>query len=662
MSTIVFALKNVKLRMLKKSTNRSPEGVGLPSCTPGPCVRDLKKFYSTSIAFCLLLAFWLRIHALAAESLWEDEIFSALQASMPLAAMLRQTASDIHPPGYYLMIGAAARLLDWVAWPPSATTDWLWRMPSAFAGVLAVALTWRLAREWLGGEIALVAALLLTLSPVAVHYSREARMHALFLLIGVLSTWALTRALRSRRRGWWLAYALATAAGMYTFYMGLALPLVHGCWLVAYLLAQPRRTVVRPAVLGFILSMLLAAALYLPWWPVVWQIARLRLALSATASATESAAPWPAVPVQAISALGPGRDATPWLWFALWLIGLLSTVASASGDRKAPRWHLAVLGGLWLAVPLMAGALSGDPRIRHARYAFLLPLYLILVAQGIKGCVQPIARMRAGFARVAFAAVAAGTLLLSAFHLPEVYRPVRTAWREAAAYLTEQTRPGDVIISDALFDTGRYLGYYYRGPAELTTPAMLVATLPRRIEGLRISGGRVWAVTRFYPRPVAAVRPVEFPGLVVSEPVLPIYEAAVLQEAVIDLMRQAVTAAPAWAEHMTAQGLMQPDARVTRAAAYLFLGDVLRAAGHLSEAITAYQAMVADDPASPGGYVVLAEAYAAAGRFEEAVAAYRQAVARQPRWQGARATAAEALARAGAWAAAAAAYQALTTQ
>ncbi len=619
------------------------------------------KFHFTIIAFGLWLAFWLRIHALAAESLWEDEIFTALQASLPLSEMLQQTARDIHPPGYYLLVGTMARLLDWSAWPPSATTDWLWRIPSAFVGVLAVALTWRLAREWLGREIGLVAALLLAINPVAVHYSREARMHALFLLIGVLSTWALTRALRSHRRGWWLIYALATAAGMYTFYMGLVLPLVHVLWLAAYLLTQPRHIAARPAMMRFVLSMALAFVLYLPWWPVVWQMVRLRLAVPASTSANSGIATLPGFLAQAIIALGPGRDAIPWFWFALWLIGLLYTAVGTSDDRKVGRWHLAVLGALWLALPLISATLSGDPRIRHARYAFLLPLYLIIVAQGIRGSAQPLARIQGSLSQTPFVFVAALLILLSALHLPEVYRPVRTAWREAAAYLTAQTQPGDVIISDALFDTGRYLGYYYRGPAELTTPAMLVATLPRRIEGMRISGGRVWAITRFHPRPVAAVRLVEFPGLVISEPVLPIYEIAVLREAVTDLMRQAVTAAPKWAEQMTAQGLMQPDARVTRAAAYLFLGDVLRASGRLSEAIAAYQAMVTDDPDPPGGYLALAEVYMAAGHFEEAVYAYRQAVARQPRWQGMRAAAADALADAGEWAAAAAAYQALTT-
>ncbi len=140
---------------------------------------------------------------------------------------------------------------------------------------------------------------------------------------------------------------------------------------------------------------------------------------------------------------------------------------------------------------------------------------------------------------------------------------------------------------------------------------------------------------------------------------MPVYEPEVLTAAMIDLGQQAVAAAPEWAARMSAQGIMDPDPHVARAAAYLFLGDTLRVAGRLPEAIAAYEAMVADDPDPAAGYVVLAEAYQEAGRDEAAVRAYQAAVARTPKWQGATAEAAEALAQAGRWTEAAAAYQAI---
>ena len=136
-----------------------------------------------------------------------------------MGELLDWTAGDIHPPGYYLIVGWLANGLGWVRVIPSALTDWLWRFPSALAGTLAVALTYRLGVDLLNRWVGLDAALLLAVSPVAVQYSQEARMHALFLLGALLSTWTLGRALaKPRLWQWWLAYALATALSMYTVF------------------------------------------------------------------------------------------------------------------------------------------------------------------------------------------------------------------------------------------------------------------------------------------------------------------------------------------------------------------------------------------------------------------------------------------------------------
>jgi hypothetical protein len=251
-------------------------------------------------------------------------------------------------------------------------------------------------------------------------------------------------------------------------------------------------------------------------------------------------------------------------------------------------------------------------------------------------------------------------MLISVFYLPGYYRQAKPDWRGVAGYLAARTRPGDVIVTDALFDAGRYLDYYYSGPAELVTPALLVTNLSDRVVSMRASSGRVWVVTRFRPRPLAAVHLVEFPGLVISEPVVVVYEPRVLTTAMIDLMQQAVAAAPGWAAQMSAEGVMDPDPWVSRAGAYLFLGDTYRAAGRLPDAIVAYQGMVADDP-TPGGYVLLAKTCEKAGQPEQAVQAYQRAVTLNPAWRGPDADAAAVLAAAHRWGDAAAAYRTIVT-
>jgi len=416
----------------------------------------------------------------------------------------------------------------------------------------------------------------------------------------------------------------------------------------------------------------LAFALYLPWWPTLLGIVTRRPATGGAEAGVGSPA---AFLVEAIHSLGPAPGWSAWLFLGLWAVGLARLI------RRRPA--LALFGGLWLALPLALPFVFRDPRALHLRYAFLLPVYLLFVAQGVLvtggwglgagrqqtgDSPQKVAdgKQRIGYwpspisllpALCAPLLALLGLVLVSVLYLPGYYRRAKPDWRGAGAYLTARTAPGDVIVTGPLFDVGRYLGYYYHGPAELMPPALLVSTLPDRVISMRASGGRVWVVTRFPPNLGSASRPVAFAGLTVSEPMIPVYEPEVLTEAMIELMQQAVAAAPQWAAEMSAERVLDPDPLVARAAAYLFLGDTLRAAGRLPEAVAAYEAMVADNPTAAGGYATLAEAYAETGQMAAAAKAYQQAVALNPTWQGPAAEAAASLAEAGRWAEAVAAYR-----
>ncbi len=603
----------------------------------------------------LLLAFALRLYHLAAQSLWEDEIFTVTQVVLPFQQLIHWTAGDIHPPGYYVLLGLFARLGGWWLWVPSAQTDWLWRLPSVLLGTAAVALTFRLGRELMGREVAVAAALLLALSPVAVQYSQEARMHELFLFGAVLSTWVLNRALsRPEKWKWWLFYGLAAAFNLYVVYLGFAVLAAQAVWVLVFALRERSGQPVK----GGLLAGGLAFVLYIPWWPVL---------LSTVGRGLQTQKPDMVLgsPLSfglgMLESLGPAAGWSAWLFLVLCLVGILSAV------RKRP--DLAAFGVAWLLVPMIVALAFGDPRAQHMRNAFMLPVYLLFVGRGCVVAAGAAQRLLTGkrtetvsgsVSRVFLVALMALVVAASAVSLPAYYGRSKTAWRQVADYLNEKTKPGDVIVTGALFDMRRYLDYYYHGPAELVTPAMLVNTLPHRSKSMRAAGGRVWAVVRFSPQPMTATQQVPFPGLVILEPTLPVYEPDVLTQAMINLSQQEVAAAFDWAAQMQAQGLMEPDPLVTQAAAYLFLGDVYRAAGDLPAAVGAYEAMVADQPYTAGGYVTLAKAYQAAGQTEKAAHAFAQAVSLDPAWQGSAADQAAALLQAGRWQEAVAAYESIT--
>jgi mannosyltransferase len=124
----------------------------------------------------LAVATVLRIAALS-QMLWYDEAYTAMLARLPLAQMVAATANDVHPPTWYLIETAFVRVFG--------MSEASLRLPSALLGILAVWLSYRMARTLFDERVALVAAGLIAINPFAVYYSQEARMYAL-LMVAVL--------------------------------------------------------------------------------------------------------------------------------------------------------------------------------------------------------------------------------------------------------------------------------------------------------------------------------------------------------------------------------------------------------------------------------------------------------------------------------------------
>lgn len=597
----------------------------------------------------LLAATYFLFYDLAADSLWGDEIFTASFAALPAGELIAWTAGDIHPPLYYLLAGLPSHS-QWL-WPaglPSPLTDWLWRWPSAAAAVLAVAATYRLGRETLGSRVGMLAAALLAVAPVAVKYGQEARMHALFMGLSALSTLLLVLAWRRGRRRYWLAYAVATALNLYTMYFAFLVVGAQAAWVAVRALTPGAN---RRSAGRWLAAILLACLAYGPWWPVLFGIVRRRAAIGAVEGGVGPPLVfWGKV----VTALGGGDPWAAWLFFGLYLAGL----GLAARQR---RWSLLALGVAWVGLPALLPLLAGDPRALHLRYAFVLPVFLLFVAATVLALGRRLAALTRTEVRWGQLYAAWLAVTVSLLGVVTVFAQTKPDWRGAAAYLGRKAARGDVIVTGPLWDDGRFLAYYYRGPAELTTPAGLAAALPGRAESLRAAGGRVWLVNRFTPELGEALRPVELAGVTVSEPALAVYEPEILQGAMIEVCRQAVAAAYPWAEAMEAGGVLNPDPRTSQAAAYQCLGETLLAAGQVDQAVAAYQAMVEAFPGSASGYLSLAELHEARGDLAAALAAYEQAVATNPTWRGPLADQAVDLAGRGEVEAALAIYHRLTT-
>ena len=141
----------------------------------------------------LLLATALRILHLGFQPLWWDEGYSVWFATQNPAQMVSLTAQDIHPPLYYALLHGWAALLG-----PGPTAL---RLFSVAVGVLTIPLLFLIARRMLSGRAALLATLLLTISPLHVYYSQEVRMYGLVALLSVAILAMAWREFEQKSRG-----------------------------------------------------------------------------------------------------------------------------------------------------------------------------------------------------------------------------------------------------------------------------------------------------------------------------------------------------------------------------------------------------------------------------------------------------------------------------
>ncbi|MBE7382216.1 MAG: glycosyltransferase family 39 protein [Leptolyngbya sp. SIO1E4] len=239
-----------------------------------------------AIAVSLMAGCLLRWVNLGGKVFWHDEVYTALRVVGHMGSVVEQTlftgvpftaetllqyqtfAAEStfldtlgslvdhpeHPPLYYLLAWA------WVSLVGTSVTAF--RSLSVIFSVLTLPALAGFARELFGRHPAvIIAPLLFACSPVQVLYAQEAREYSLWVLLTVLASWALLRAVRLGTRKAWGLYALALALLFYTSILSALVAIAYGLYGIWVL---PRRR--WPTLAA---SFLLALLLFLPWLGVI---------------------------------------------------------------------------------------------------------------------------------------------------------------------------------------------------------------------------------------------------------------------------------------------------------------------------------------------------------------------------------------------------------
>ncbi len=433
-----------------------------------------------------LLGFGLRFYAIGRQTVWLDEAFSIWLAQQPLVDMWAWLIKiDQHPPLYYSLL----HFWVWLFGDAQGTA----RALSALCSGLAIPVFYAAGRYLLDQRTALLAALLLALSPFHVQYAQEVRMYALLTLTAAATLYLLMVVLfdeRARQRQWpWVGLAVAQAATMLTHntatvFFPLALnAAIGGAWLWK----QGQGGVSSLPVLNavdferrWVRTQLLAVALWLPW-----------------------SVPFVIQSVMVDRGFWIGPPTVGMVYEALHNFNLAFLWPSWSPPFVAVNigwWLLAALGVRTLRLtPARAGLLVtlfllpilGELLVSLRRPIFsdrtliwvTLP-YLLLVAAGMVWMVEVVAERVAqwGAARRMNSAsdsqnlpkqvagwrtgVSGGALVLLlalhglALHTYFTYFE-KEEWAEAAAYVAEQIEPGEMILFNATWVQLPFQ-YYFR--------------------------------------------------------------------------------------------------------------------------------------------------------------------------------------------------------
>lgn len=118
---------------------------------------------------------------------------------------------NVHLPLYFYFMHYWLKLFG--------VSEWSLRLPSAIFGALAVVLLFLLGKELFSPLVGLVGSLLMGFMPEQIHYSQQARMYPLLVLIAIASIYAISLASkRPSSRLPYVLFAVLSIAGLYTHY------------------------------------------------------------------------------------------------------------------------------------------------------------------------------------------------------------------------------------------------------------------------------------------------------------------------------------------------------------------------------------------------------------------------------------------------------------
>lgn len=381
-------------------------------------------------------------------SLRLDEAQSLFQTNRDIPGMLYLVGQDVHVPFYHILLHFWLLFLGQDIFTA--------RMLSLVFFVGTIFMTYIVAKyAFHRRSIGLFAALLVTLSPFMNWYGSEARMYTMLAFFTTLHAYIFLQLMRNPAVWKWALWVVVAIIGLHTHYFFVFVLLAE---FIACIALRKKFVSVHP-IRSIIITGAIAGASLLPWILYVYNLG--------FASNTQPALSEPSAGdlfntyAQFIFGFQPAAVNT--IIVSLWpVVVLLAFFALQRTRKNIP--PAAIYFVLLATVPIVAAFII-SVTIRPfylSRYLIVsLPALCIFIAWLISRYRKSVALAVSGILIV----VMGGLFVLQIIN-PNT--PVKEDYREAVAYLNENTKGTDVVVLSAPF-TIYPVEYYYEGSAKLTT-------------------------------------------------------------------------------------------------------------------------------------------------------------------------------------------------
>lgn len=417
-------------------------------------VLPFKEKNSVFLFFIIVLGLCLRLYNITYRGIWLDEGISIKWGGMDILSMIINTAIDVHPPLYYII------LHYWML--VFGNSEFAVRLLSTAAGVLTIAAAYKLAKYLFDEKTALLSAFLTSISALHIRYAQETRGYTIVALLSVLSIYYFLRLINSEEKKSY-PYLLSSIALIYTHSYGLIIVFTEA---VIYYLYYFLKTPFTNSHKNINRNLIKVACSYIPWIPVmIFQLFKVQTGFAFWIKKPDAKILLTTFLQHSGSIFNKLTLIILIIFTLLTLLAIISSIRDkkqnpANKDNKAKATFIMLICFLFPIILLfIVSQKASSVYDIKSTIAFSVPFF-ILISYGLN-------RIKNNYIKVLTILV---ITVLSAASLNTLYYSIRETkeqWREACSYLKDKCKTNEIIIVDPGYYRRFTFDYYFKDPAEI---------------------------------------------------------------------------------------------------------------------------------------------------------------------------------------------------